>query len=125
MAHFFYLSSAGTKARYGLSVSRSILLILAHDSPAESDMGYPMASWDVSRLTNMDHLFDATDAQCNATTMWFNEPLDGWDISRVRKMASMFRGAARFNQPLRNWDVSRAPPSSTLSCEERDRKKLS
>jgi surface protein len=54
--------------------------------------------WDVSRVTNMDGLFDAFPD--------FNEPLNDWNVSNVTTMKNMFSRCYSFNQPLDKWDVS-------------------
>ena len=48
--------------------------------------------WNVTRVTNMSHLF--TNKQN------FNEDIRTWDVSNVTNMESMFSYARKFNQPL-------------------------
>merc|ERR1712194_842989 len=60
----------------------------------------PIATWDVSGITDMSYLFDITGA---ATTI--NADISDWDTSRVINMRGMFAGADAFNQPL-SFDVS-------------------
>lgn len=57
----------------------------------------PIDKWDVSRVTNMQHLFAGTT---------FNEPINEWDVSKVNNMSHMFHNCTEFNQPLSKWDVS-------------------
>lgn len=59
---------------------------------------FPIGTWDVSRVTNMDFLFKGKRT--------FNESLNNWDTSNVTSMIQMFKGCERFNQPLNNWDTS-------------------
>jgi surface protein len=83
--------------------------------------GY-IGTWDVSRITDMSHLFTSKryfdedisrwnvsnvtemDGMFNGAT-FFNQPLDNWNVGNVINMESMFSGAAFFNQPLNNWNV--------------------
>ena len=52
----------------------------------------PLATWDVSAVTDMSYLFkDLKD---------FNADMSNWDTSGVTRMYQMFRGASAFNQPL-------------------------
>ena len=51
---------------------------------------------DVSRITDMSHLF--ADSK-------FNGNISNWDVSRVRNMRSMFC-ASQFNGNISKWDVS-------------------
>ena len=58
----------------------------------------PIASWDVSNVTNMSKLF--------MNYSKFNENISNWVVSKVKKMDCMFYGCTEFNQVLSNWDVS-------------------
>ena len=67
--------------------------------PAAAKAKYgPIASWDVSEVTNLRKLF------CNQAA--FNEDLSRWNVSNVRNMTGMFEGATSFNGDLSRWDVS-------------------
>ena len=55
-------------------------------------------NWDVSNVTNMDHLFYGAN--------YFNQPLNKWNVSKVEYMNLMFYDTMSFNQPLDKWDVS-------------------
>ena len=57
-----------------------------------------ISNWDVSKVTNMNAMFQ------NATS--FNQPLNNWNVSKVRGMEQMFDNASSFNQSLNNWNVS-------------------
>merc|ERR1719201_2825862 len=58
----------------------------------------PIATWDVSRVTDMSSLFrDATS---------FRGDISKWDVSRVTDMSYMFNDASSFNGDISNWDVS-------------------
>jgi len=64
--------------------------------PAKAEKKYgPIATWDVSGITDMSYLFDITGA---ATTI--NADISDWDTSRVTDMSGMFLNAKAFNQPL-------------------------
>jgi surface protein len=85
--------------------------------------GIPIGNWDVSRVTNMEHLFRNYGNFNEPLNNWnvsrvtnmndmffrcinFNQPLDNWDVSNVTNMENMFEQCRNFNQPLNNWDVS-------------------
>jgi len=57
-----------------------------------------LTCWDVSRVTNMDHMF------YNAGT--FNQDISNWNVSNVVCMHGMFGFACIFNQDLSKWDTS-------------------
>ena len=59
----------------------------------------PIGDWDVSRVTDMNDLFEDIPE--------FNEPLNNWNVSNVTNMRGMFNGCSDFNQDLNNWDVSK------------------
>ena len=51
-----------------------------------------ISSWDVSKVTDMDHMFLEASS--------FNQPLDSWDVSSVTVMDRMFLRATVFNQDI-------------------------
>jgi surface protein len=102
--------------------------------------GFPIGTWDVSRLNDFSQVFDsnrnsaaaAFNEELNqwdmssATTMQrmfdnakvFNQDLSMWDVSQVVDMSHMFHVAKSFNQNLSSWDVSQVTDmSGMLSCE--------
>jgi surface protein len=62
--------------------------------------------WDVSRITDMSHLFSDIPS--------FNEHISNWNVSNVTSMANMFYGCTYFNQDLSRWDVSRVTDMSRM-----------
>jgi surface protein len=62
------------------------------------DLG-PIASWDVSQVTDMSDLFKRA--------VLFTGDLSKWDVSNVTNMKDMFYGAVNFNADLSRWNVSR------------------
>jgi surface protein len=62
-----------------------------------------IGEWDVSKVTDMNHLFANTN---------FNEPLN-WDVRNVTDMTSMFAGCSEFDQPL-NWDVGNVTDMTSM-----------
>jgi len=62
--------------------------------------------WDVSRITDMSHLFSDIPT--------FNEHISNWNVSNVTSMANMFYGCTYFNQDLSHWDVSRVTNMSRM-----------
>ena len=67
--------------------------------------GY-MNGWDVSMVTNMEHVFN------RAST--FNQDIGEWNVSRVIKMKAMFYQASNFNQDIGEWNVSRVTDMSIM-----------
>ena len=73
-----------------------------------------MGIWNVSRVTNMESLFNIyyyirpeyDDEDEEPIQNNFNEDISNWDVSNVIDMAGMFEGASKFNHPL-YWNVSR------------------
>ena len=58
----------------------------------------PIGTWDVSRVTDMNGLFENHEE--------FNEDIGDWDVSNVTDMSGMFYRARSFNQDISNWDTS-------------------
>jgi surface protein len=54
--------------------------------------------WDVSKITNFNHLFSGL--------FEFEVDLNRWNTSSVTGMVGMFQGVPFFNKPLGNWDTS-------------------
>ena len=74
-ARVWFADPAAAKARYG-----------------------PIASWDVSEVTDLSELFE--------DQAGFNEDLSRWDVSNVVNMNGTFYGATSYNGDLSSWDVS-------------------
>jgi surface protein len=55
-----------------------------------------IASWDVSRVTNMESMFSQNQA--------FNTSLDGWNVGLVSNMYGMFNSSI-YSQPLNSWNT--------------------
>ena len=72
------------------------------EDPAAAKARYgPIASWDVSEVTDLSHLFRF------ATS--FNGDLSRWNVSSVKNMNSMFAGATSFDCQLGGaWSTSTA-----------------
>ena len=80
-----------------------------------TDMGYlfwgketfneDLSGWDVSRVTNMEHMFSNFGGPINIGTS-FNGDISTWNVSLVTNMQYMFAGASSFNSDISNWDVS-------------------
>ena len=66
--------------------------------PAAAKAQYgPIASWDTSEITDMNHLFFEKED--------FNEDISRWNVSNVGDMRLMFCGATSFDGDLSSWDV--------------------
>ena len=59
----------------------------------------PIASWDVSQVTDMSGLFKDNDS--------FNADLSLWNVSKVTNMNNMFEKATSFNSDLTKWKVGK------------------
>ena len=69
--------------------------------PAAAKAKYgPIASWDVSEVTDLDQLFEGRED--------FNEDISRWNVGRVKSMEYMFSDATSFNGDLSRWDVGQA-----------------
>ncbi|KAK7247689.1 hypothetical protein SO694_00124037 [Aureococcus anophagefferens] len=90
-------------------------------SGAAEDELRPIDEWDVSKVTDMSHLFcvrqDWMDAEyyadnyedCVLTDDTFNEDIGAWDVSQVTTMVGTFvQRAAAFDAAIGGWDVSQA-----------------
>eukprot|EP00978_Attheya_sp_CCMP212_P045426 scaffold345976_cov29-Attheya_sp.AAC.1 len=60
--------------------------------------GWPIDSWDVSRVQDFSSVFDG---KCN-----FNETINSWDVSNATTMMNLFRKSKFFNQDLSSWNTS-------------------
>jgi hypothetical protein len=69
------------------------------EDPAAAKARYgPIASWDVSEVTDLSYLFeDQAD---------FNGDLSRWNVSSVVHMDGMFEDATSYNGDLSSWNVS-------------------
>lgn len=56
-----------------------------------------ISNWDVSNVTNMDHMFRLADN--------FNQDISNWDVSNVNSMDRMFYNATSFTQDISSWYV--------------------
>jgi len=72
---------------------------LADPTAAKARYG-PIASWDVSEVTDLSNLFEAQAGS------GFNEDLSRWDVSSVVNMGGMLAGATSYNGDLSSWNVS-------------------
>jgi surface protein len=88
---------------------------VAVDSPVSRQYGYPMGTWDVSRITHFDRVFDPNRTQVldhgrAVTTLStaLDEDLSGWDLSNAVSLWGMFAGAGNFTgRGLSYWNVAK------------------
>ena len=66
---------------------------------AASTYGYPINTWCVGAVENMDFIFYDTT---------FNEEINGWDVSSATTFQHMFESAISFDQDINSWDTSSA-----------------
>ena len=79
------------------SLLDAVALWCANETLAIQTYGH-ISAWDVSRVTNMDLLFN--------DRFKFNADISRWDVSHVTTMNYMFDNARAFNQNIARWDVS-------------------
>lgn len=56
---------------------------------------YPIGSWDVSNVVNMESMFNSA--------FIFNQPLGNWNVTNVKNIKEMFCYCLEFNQDLSSW----------------------
>jgi surface protein len=76
--------------------------------------GYPIASWNVSLITNFTRVFDPR--RFAPDIAWeFNEDLGNWDVSNAETMMGMFMNANEFRGlGLENWNVGKVKDFSYM-----------
>ena len=67
--------------------------------PILSEFDGDISEWNVSNVTNMDHMF------CRCKYSGKDGDITNWDVSRVTNMAGMFE-YCNYNGDISNWDVS-------------------
>ena len=76
-----------------------------------------IASWDVSRIKDMSHLFANAAAEGNDTIANLTENklagISNWNVSSVTTMTAMFKGS-KFNGDLSKWNVSKVTDFSSM-----------
>jgi hypothetical protein len=74
-------------------------------STAARTYGFPMGTWDVSRITNFSRVFDSFER--NPALDTFDENLNDWDVSAAKDMSEMFRHTSAFqaSDDLSVWKV--------------------
>lgn len=76
--------------------------------------GYPIGTWDVSKISDFSRAFDPyrtfdirNCAECASTqSSFFNEDLSGWDTSSATTFFGMFAHASSFNGSIATWNTS-------------------
>ena len=74
-----------------------VLEVDASGAAVHTEYG-PIGTWDVSRVTDMSHMFNSAH--------FLNGDISKWDVSNVAEMACMFSKAESFNVDITKWDVS-------------------
>jgi hypothetical protein len=90
-----------TKEELSEAVDLYISSLNVKSSIVARTYGYPIGTWDVSKITNFAQLFDpdrdlAFDFFRYSSNSTFNEDLSGWDVSAATNTWGMFKGAAAF-----------------------------
>ena len=65
-----------------------------------------IGSWDVSNVTDMNHMFMGLPGSGIDYPSHFNQDIGYWDVSNVTDMSWMFCLNRSFNQDIGDWDVS-------------------
>ena len=65
-------------------------------------------SWDTQRVTSMSYMFRDTT---------FNQDINSWQTSNVKDMYGMFAGNRGFDQDLSKWDVSQVTDARFMFCD--------
>lgn len=101
------------------------------NSTAAQTYGYPIGSWDVSRIQDFTSLFDVLR---NENAQDFDEDLSLWNVGQGVLFTNMFAGVATFNSNIGNWNMSSAQDCrlmfygyvpSNLACRKPTRDKRS
>jgi hypothetical protein len=73
--------------------------------------GYPMGTWDVSRITNFTRVFDPNrtvpfdGSSCGTTLSPFNENITAWNVANAVTMVGIF-ACTEFNHNIGSWSTS-------------------
>ena len=111
-------------------IQTAVRVWFADPSAAKAKYG-PIASWDVSEVTEMRGLFNGATSFNGDLSRWnvssvvhvsymfhratlFNGDLSRWNVSNVAHMSSMFGGATLFNGDLSRWNVSNVEAMSRM-----------
>ena len=118
-------------------LDEAIMALFINKTQAEARYGV-LGTWDVTKITNMGHLFADVGQMPNEyfeginewdvspvrqmygmfeTCRYFNQPLDQWNVSRVTHMSNMFYKCNQFNQNLNNWNVSQVTNMNHMFSE--------
>ena len=97
-SYFYGCSNLNLTAMDDLDLTGTTTLFQAFRGCINLGSSGKINGWDVSSVTNMEHMFDGASA--------FNQNIGGWDVSSVTNMEHMFDGAISFNQNIGGWDVS-------------------
>lgn len=68
------------------------------ESPYTSSFNDDIGSWDTSRVTNTNYMFNGATA--------FNKDIGYWNMSNVIIIADMFKAASAFNKDIGSWNIS-------------------
>ena len=89
----------GNMADWDVSKITDMDHLFAGRSPDPADPSRSISNWDVSAVTSMEKMFLGAN--------WFNTDISGWNTGSVTNMIFMFGMANDFNQDLSGWDVSK------------------
>ena len=73
---------------------------------AGSSFNRDISGWDVSKVTNMQQMFEGASS--------FNQDISSWNTSEVTNMNNMFYGASSFNQNISSWNTSKVTDMSYM-----------
>ena len=76
---------------------------------AAANAGLDLSRYCVSRIANMDNLFQYASGRAT-----FNQDISNWDVSNVTTMDDMLQYCNSFNQDIGNWDVSNVTSMNSM-----------
>jgi surface protein len=81
--------------------------------------GYPMNTWDVSRITNFTRIFDPDrgapfdGSGCGSVQSTFNENISSWNVANAVTMVEMF-ACTKFNRDISLWNTANVKTMSGM-----------
>ena len=110
VAQGYVMRDEGLEVSNTLGGIRTAIHAWFNDPAIAKAMYGPIASWDVSEITNMQSLFVGD-------TRLSNEDISRWNVSNVVNMESMFLCAHSFNGDLSRWDVGQVESMELMFLE--------
>lgn len=82
--------------------------------PSDGSAGrIPISEWDLSKLTDISHVFDVDEYRSHQDTYDFlisrdvnQMGISEWNTSNIQNMSYLFRGCQHFNETINTWNTS-------------------